>query len=339
MKSRLEFIDIARGIAIISIILGHMGSWQINRIVFTYHVPLFFFVSGYFIDTRRNAKEFVIHKIKTLLIPYTVTCIVIIAINMFFNYYIQGAEKAIEAIKYWSYASVYGAGDSYQEPFQIAAIGAIWFLWATLWGSLFLRISLRLSQVMRICMISGLFLLGYFSRLWFWFPFSFQAGCCATLFMYFGYLFKYEEPVLKELSKEIKCVAMLFALAIWIEFMKNFQSFWLVHCDIGRGVIDIFGCICGVSIIFIISWYIEKYIGFLAKPLQYIGKFSILALCIHIIEMDVFPWGNLTAAILARGIPATATFYLTIAAKLVLILGGTALLSKCKTICKIYGIK
>ena len=61
MKKRIEFIDIAKGIAIICIILGHLGSNQINRIVFTFHVPIFFIITGYFTNRIYNNKEFIIN--------------------------------------------------------------------------------------------------------------------------------------------------------------------------------------------------------------------------------------------------------------------------------------
>lgn len=49
-KSRVQFLDIARGIAIICIILGHLNNSLINRVVFTFHVPIFFFITGYFMS-------------------------------------------------------------------------------------------------------------------------------------------------------------------------------------------------------------------------------------------------------------------------------------------------
>lgn len=339
MKKRFDFIDIARGIAMISIVLGHLGNSQINRIVFTYHVPLFFFVTGYFINTKRNIKDFIFNKIRTLLVPYAVTCMVIVILNIVRGYCSGGADAALYMARYWIYASVYGAGDSWQEPFWIAAIGAIWFLWANFWGSIFLRISLKMSETKRLCMILGIFAAGYFSRMLFWFPLSIQAGCCATLFMYFGYLARQGESTIEGLPGEIKKCSVIFAAIIWIEFMKNFQSFWLVHCDIGRGFIDIFGCICGCYIVFVISRYWEKYAGKLAKVLQYIGRYSILALCIHIIELDVIPWETLMNSIVAKGFSWMMVFCIVIVIKMIMIFGGTVLVSKCKPICRLYGIK
>ena len=51
-STRLQYIDIAKGIAMICIILGHLGNASINRIVFTFHVPIFFFITGYFTNKK-----------------------------------------------------------------------------------------------------------------------------------------------------------------------------------------------------------------------------------------------------------------------------------------------
>ena len=121
-NKRLQYIDIAKGIAMICIILGHMGNANINRVVFTFHVPIFFFKTGYFISDKCEVDIFVRYKVRTLIIPYLITCFAIVIIAT-----LQGAicGDAIVEIKKWSYASVYGAGDSYTNPFYIPGIGAI----------------------------------------------------------------------------------------------------------------------------------------------------------------------------------------------------------------------
>ena len=84
-------------------------------------------------------------------------------------------ENAFDEFQNWCYAALYGAGDTYTEPFWIPGIGAIWFLWATFWGSIFLIISFKFDKYIRLLFIVGLFAVGYFSRRIFWFPFSIQA--------------------------------------------------------------------------------------------------------------------------------------------------------------------
>ena len=46
-ENRIRSVDVARGVAIVCIVLGHLGVDGINRVVFTFHVPLFCLLSGY----------------------------------------------------------------------------------------------------------------------------------------------------------------------------------------------------------------------------------------------------------------------------------------------------
>ena len=55
-KNRKQFLDVARGLAIICIVLGNLGQGSIHRVVFTFHVPIFFLISGYFISAESSVK-------------------------------------------------------------------------------------------------------------------------------------------------------------------------------------------------------------------------------------------------------------------------------------------
>ena len=77
-KTRLDYLDIAKGFAMICIIMGHMGLEKVNSFVFTFHVPIFFLISGYFLNTRLSFGDFLRNMARQLLITYTITCICII---------------------------------------------------------------------------------------------------------------------------------------------------------------------------------------------------------------------------------------------------------------------
>lgn len=51
---RNKTLDIAKGIAMISIILGHLSVWRINCVVFTYHIPIFYLITGYFLLVQKK---------------------------------------------------------------------------------------------------------------------------------------------------------------------------------------------------------------------------------------------------------------------------------------------
>jgi fucose 4-O-acetylase-like acetyltransferase len=69
-NGRIFWIDFAKVLGIIMVVMGHMQLEEnIINIIFSFHMPLFFFLSG-FIDKNRNIKQTVGIAIKTLLIPY-----------------------------------------------------------------------------------------------------------------------------------------------------------------------------------------------------------------------------------------------------------------------------
>ena len=337
-QKRLKYLDIARGIAMLCIIIGHLGNGIINRVVFTFHVPVFFMITGYFTTDKLSNKEFIKKKFRTLIVPYFITCLVIVLLATVIGLLKNGTEGAKYAFIDWCYASVYGAGDSYSEPFYIKAIGAIWFLWATFLGSIFLKLSVRMKEFIRLIFIIALFMLGYFSRRLFWFPFSIQAGCCATLFMYIGYIYKKIEPNLYNINSEFKKAWLIFALVVWAFFIKDFQSFWLVHCDIGRGIVDIWGSICACYVVIQISKGIDLKLNLLSKGLAYIGKYSLLMLCFHVIELNLFPWWSLTNKLCEYGMPSVLFLPFIIGGKFTVDISLTFFASRIRIVRKLFGL-
>lgn len=72
---RIDYIDIAKGLGMMTIIWGHIVEWGItNSFVYAFHIPLFFFLSGLVFNRQRyvNYKHFLIKKIKSLLVPYAI---------------------------------------------------------------------------------------------------------------------------------------------------------------------------------------------------------------------------------------------------------------------------
>lgn len=336
---REKYIDVAKGIAMICIILGHMGIYEIDRVVFTFHVPIFYIITGYFLSKKYEVKTFIKDKARTLLIPYGITCVVNILVGMIFATVLEGPTVAETAV-HWILASVYGSGVNFTEPFVIHRIGAIWFLLASFWGCIFLRISLEMKKKVRLLFIIALFLVGYWSnQLFFWFPFSIQAGCCAALFMYVGYLARRSKDVYTELPKEVKKASIVFALIIWLAFIKNFESFWVVQNNFGRGVIDIFGSICGCFVVIMFSKLVEKRCRILTEIFAFIGKYSLIVLCVHILELNLFPWWYIKLGIMSVGIHDQIAEYMIIALRIVCILGTTFVFSKIKWITNLFGMK
>ena len=75
MNRRNPTIDIARGIGIILVVLGH--SWtvlqekgELFRVIYSFHLPLFFFLSGLFLKDAGSLASFALSRADVLLKPY-----------------------------------------------------------------------------------------------------------------------------------------------------------------------------------------------------------------------------------------------------------------------------
>ena len=75
-KTRLAWVDTARGFGILAVVLSHVISGHpVAKWMFTYHVPLFFFLSGVIFRADKPFLEFLKGKCRTLLLPYVTLAI------------------------------------------------------------------------------------------------------------------------------------------------------------------------------------------------------------------------------------------------------------------------
>lgn len=85
---RIQWIDVAKGIGIYAIWIGHMGSvaGMSYEYVFQWHVNLFFFLSGCVENyNKRTGINNIIHKYKSLLIPFYIFAIQSIIVDILYS--------------------------------------------------------------------------------------------------------------------------------------------------------------------------------------------------------------------------------------------------------------
>lgn len=71
MGGRQDYIDLFRGLGILTMVMGHIGfSSYFDYFIHAFHMPMFFFVGGYFFSKKKAFGDFIIGKIKSLLLPY-----------------------------------------------------------------------------------------------------------------------------------------------------------------------------------------------------------------------------------------------------------------------------
>ena len=124
---RIVAIDLAKGICIILVVVGHYfpsdsPGWYgvLNDFIYTFHMPLFLFASGYiYMETKRDEQygTFIIRKIKRLVIPYFSLSLLIVTIKL-----LSQKVATVDAL--------HVSWNSYLEIlYKPAAAAFFWFIW------------------------------------------------------------------------------------------------------------------------------------------------------------------------------------------------------------------
>lgn len=89
---RLKYIDNMRGISILLIVIAHVMTYcsklaLIYKIIYAFHVPAFFVISGYIYNENNSFKQTFLKKFKRLIIPYFIYSILFLIPYYFLGKY------------------------------------------------------------------------------------------------------------------------------------------------------------------------------------------------------------------------------------------------------------
>ena len=98
---REKWIDRAKGIAMLLVIIGHVsgdleGVWDF-KFVYGIHLVMFFLLSGYTLKKKEITRRFINQRFDRLMVPYFYTCAAIILTDVFNSYYLN-RDGSIETI-------------------------------------------------------------------------------------------------------------------------------------------------------------------------------------------------------------------------------------------------
>ena len=69
-KKRVAWVDMAKGYGIILMLIGHLHVNELMVWIYSFHMPLFFFVSGYLFSVKTSFLDFTASKVRRMVIPY-----------------------------------------------------------------------------------------------------------------------------------------------------------------------------------------------------------------------------------------------------------------------------
>lgn len=206
MRQRIIWVDAVRTVAIFAVVLGHITT-PFTPFIYSWHIPLFFFMSGFFLPTDKPLHFVMQENFNRLMKPFflfgALAIVVEVLKRYFFPYtpFVHSSWSAKEEITGLLYYMNY----DHMHTFGFV----LWFLPALFWAK---TMTVGIIQVIRkkwiqAFIIMSLFLYGlYGSRL----PFGISGGCIGLSWLWLGFsLF----PYCKKMKVSLWVGAGLFVVA------------------------------------------------------------------------------------------------------------------------------
>ena len=171
MTRRIEHIDVARGLGILLVVIGHNPLVAdmpnpLFDVIYAFHIPLFFFLSGLFFKPEQPFLSLVARRTDMLLKPYAVVLLALAAFQVMFRH--RDPELLLAGI-------LYGAGDTIAW-IPMWFLPHLWILSISAWLMLRLVPTKRIlgrAALLAALLITGVALSSYFATHP-WYPLSAQ---------------------------------------------------------------------------------------------------------------------------------------------------------------------
>ena len=287
-KKRIDHIDIAKGIAILFVIIGHtIPDGIVKNIIYSFHMPVFLFFSGYFFK-HQSIKKLLVKNTKRLLVPYAVTSATIIVLCTLKKLVKFDIAGGITVCKQYILAFLYCSGVDmplYKGSFlTIPNIGGIWFLPALFIAFMILNLAIKYRYGSAFMVI--LACLSVFTKDLIWLPFSIQPAMVCTVYMYLGWAFqKYD--IFKKLDHTvIMCIVSIG----WFGGAIIAGSNIVASVTFETGILNFFVAFLGILVVNKLSMILDERGGAVKNMLLYFGHETLFIMCVHIVETKVLPW-------------------------------------------------
>lgn len=106
ITTRNQWMDVAKGFSIILMILGHTSiPDSFSRLIYSFHMPLFFIASGWMTDwSKYSFSEYFSKKISTLVIPFFIYSTIVLILMVFIHgggYFINWMTNGWQGYALW----------------------------------------------------------------------------------------------------------------------------------------------------------------------------------------------------------------------------------------------
>lgn len=286
-NSRYKFIDIAKGMGIILVLMGHFFIYRspVTQVIYSFHMPLFFILSGIFLkgpdvdnEGIRGVGRYVWKKTKRLGLMYVLFFVLSVAAVAVFDRKTYPLKRIIRAFL--------------GERLRTFHMGPIWFLLALyiivlIYGFLYVckcsKWNSWVKLILMLVLLLGAYRLPeYMERFeWSFAPLFINVIPMGLFFVLLGICFRKEILEIPSVSIGTRCIITVVAVAL--TFVLSFRYLGFMEFMTGGFGEDLFifmfAAIAGtIAIVFGSSLLANHWPG---TALAYVGKHTMVLLGLH----------------------------------------------------------
>ena len=283
LKKRISFIDIAKAIAIFSIVICHAivhsnHCGKLFTIISFFDVPLFFIISGFLRKKPENKKVFLIKKATRLMLPYIIWSFVFLI-----PYYIAGkaigdsiGEETSFNLKSSIIAIIWGSGKDY----ALKQNSPLWFLPALFSTEILFEILLGIfkknNKKIKLFLAVIMTAISYFStKLTFTLPLGINSALTLGIFYYAGTLIKEKYEYFFNRKNAHLFYAAIAILGLVMASLSKKPVVWIDYNYVNYGYMLLIALLISISILYL-SYKIQK-----QMILENVGKRTLEILIFH----------------------------------------------------------
>ena len=292
-KQRFDWLDIAKGIAILLVIVGHtVNNPSLTRqVIFSFHMPLFFILAGYTFRVKPWG-ELLKTSFTRLLVPY-----VLIALAWNIPLFLSsGAPVTLSVLVQGAKSLVFASGVAI-EPLGVVEVGMAWFLAALFLSRVILnallitfdRLGVDVVGQALVCVTLALCGMSCSKLLGVYLPFDADLCCYTVFLMWCGHMAR-----ARELGPDkARWFVVLGIGVVWLVCLQT-SSLELAARHLDNPVVATVGALAGTYFVCWVSTLVEKlkniwFLRWIEGFLIFCGKNSMAIFCVHAIDW-MFPW-------------------------------------------------
>ena len=289
MSKRIAYIDIAKGIGILIIVLAHndLAAYHptLHKFIYAFHIPLFFFLSGMFFRPDRTFGETLKRRFNTLLKPYLFAIFLIYLFeaafeNMTFPNIVERIAKSLYATGYYI--------DWVQLWFIPHLFVVSLFAWLA-WRALFGHVKV---DWLRWLLLFAMLAVGVVTMPYFWpftapvigkefygLPFSLDLVFASGFFFLVGYEVN-QKPLETFFAAPLVLTLTFGLLLAMIWFLPPTMDFnTRTYPSLTVNTVE---ALLGIAMVLSLSRNLEKWSMRVANVFRYFGRISLVILIFHV---------------------------------------------------------